>query len=114
MRKLSHFSVAATGRGAGRIFLSMACILTLLIGGVAGVRADSAQYYYDPAGRLTATVDPVNGSAQYNYDAVGNILSVVRKPITDVMMAQLSPSRGPAGTMVTISGTASVRPRTLL
>jgi YD repeat-containing protein len=92
----------------------MACILTLLIGSVAGVRADSAQYYYDPAGRLTAMVDPVNGSAQYNYDAVGNILSVVRKPITDVMVAQLSPSRGPAGTVVTISGTASVRPRTLL
>jgi YD repeat-containing protein len=83
----------------------MACILTLLIGSAAGVRADSAQYYYDPAGRLTAMVDPVNGSAQYNYDAVGNILSVVRRPITDLMVAQLSPSRGLAGTVVTISGT---------
>jgi YD repeat-containing protein len=105
VRKLSHFSVPATDHGAGRIVLAMACILTLLIGGVASVRADSAQYYYDPAGRLTTMVDPVNGSAQYNYDAVGNILSVLRRPITDLMVAQLSPSRGAAGTVVTIYGT---------
>jgi YD repeat-containing protein len=105
VRKLSHFSVPATGLGAGRIVLAMACILTLLIGGVASVRADSAQYYYDPAGRLTTMVDPVNGSAQYNYDAVGNILSVVRRPITDLFVAQVSPSRGRAGDVVTISGT---------
>src|SRR5262249_39584868 len=53
----------------------------------------------------TAMVDPVNGSAQYTYDAVGNILSVVRRPITDLMVAQISPSRGGAGTVVTVYGT---------
>ncbi|MDH2352294.1 IPT/TIG domain-containing protein [Bradyrhizobium sp. SSUT112] len=73
--------------------------------GCAAGRADSAQYYYDPAGRLTVVVDPANGSAQYNYDAVGNILSVVRKPITDLVVAQASPSRGRAGDVVTIFGT---------
>src|ERR1051326_8579171 len=67
--------------------------------------AHTAQYFYDPAGRLIAVVDPVNGSAQYNYDAVGNILSVVRKSITDIMVAQASPSGGPAGTVVTVYGT---------
>lgn len=73
--------------------------------GCAAGRADNAQYYYDPAGRLTVVVDPTNGSAQYNYDAVGNILSVVRKPITDLVVAQASPSRGRAGDVVTIFGT---------
>src|SRR5262249_43455751 len=68
-------------------------------------RADDAQYFYDPAGRLTAMVDPVNGSAQYTYDAVGNILSVVRRSINDILVAQVSPSRAVAGTVVTIYGT---------
>ncbi|WP_082078586.1 IPT/TIG domain-containing protein [Bradyrhizobium sp. LTSP849] len=79
--------------------------VAIWFGGCAAVRADSAQYYYDPAGRLTVVVDPANGSAQYNYDAVGNILSVVRKPITDLVVAQASPSRGRAGDVVTIFGT---------
>ena len=68
-------------------------------------RADSAQYFYDPAGRLTGMVDPTNGSATYAYDAVGNILSVVRKPISNIMVAEVSPSRGAAGGRVTIAGT---------
>jgi uncharacterized protein (TIGR03437 family) len=40
-----------------------------------------------------------------SYDAVGNILSVVRKPITDVVVAQVTPGRGRAGDVVTIFGT---------
>lgn len=84
------------------VFVSAAAIW---FAGCAAGRADSAQYYYDPAGRLTVVVDPTNGSAQYNYDAVGNILSVVRKPITDLVVAQASPSRGRAGDIVTIFGT---------
>ncbi|MCK1545722.1 IPT/TIG domain-containing protein [Bradyrhizobium sp. 179] len=79
--------------------------LAIWLGSCAAVWADSAQYYYDPAGRLTVVVDPTNGSAQYNYDAVGNILSVVRRPITDLVVAQASPSRGRAGDVVTIFGT---------
>ncbi|MGY3149341.1 hypothetical protein ACVWYQ_006340 [Bradyrhizobium sp. USDA 3397] len=79
--------------------------LTIWFASFAAGRADSAQYYYDPAGRLTVMVDPTNGSAQYNYDAVGNILSVVRRPISDLVVAQASPSRGRAGEMITIYGT---------
>lgn len=78
--------------------------LAIWFAGCAAGRADSAQYYYDPAGRLIVVVDPTNGSAQYNYDAVGNILSVVRRPISDLVVAQASPSRGRAGDMITIYG----------
>lgn len=88
---------------AGCFVLAVAVLI--LIAENVPCRADSVQYFYDPAGRLTTVVDPVNGSAQYNYDAVGNILSVVRRPITDTVVAQLSPSSGPTGTVVTISGT---------
>src|SRR6266849_2327070 len=102
-----------TSRGAASVpwtvlragcFVLASAVLILIAANVP-CRADSAQYFYDPAGRLTTVVDPVNGSAQYNYDAVGNILSVVRRPITDAVVAQLSPSSGPVGTVVTISGT---------
>lgn len=79
--------------------------IVMFFGACCPGRADNAQYFYDPAGRLTGVVDPANGSAQYNYDAVGNILSVVRRPITDLFVAQVSPSRGHPGDVVTISGT---------
>jgi YD repeat-containing protein len=95
----------APRRGAGRLVACVTVFLALLLIGIGKAAADSAQYFYDPAGRLIAVVDPVNGSAQYNYDAVGNILSVVRKSITDIMVAQTSPSGGPAGTVVTVYGT---------
>jgi YD repeat-containing protein len=85
--------------------LAVASAVLMLIAASLPGKADSVQYFYDPAGRLTTVVDPVNGSAQYNYDAVGNILSVVRKPITDVVVAQVSPGRGRSGDVVTIFGT---------
>jgi YD repeat-containing protein len=93
-----------TGRGGTWFGLVIACLFALL-GEIMPARADSAQYYYDPAGRLTTMVDPVNGSARYIYDASGNVLSIVRRPITAILVAQLSPSSGVAGTTVTISGT---------
>ncbi len=68
------------------------------------VSADSVQYFYDPAGRLSVTIDPVNGSALYSYDPVGNIVSVVRRPITAIMVAQPSLVSGSVGTVVSISG----------
>src|SRR5215470_12606623 len=78
----------APRHGASRLVAFVAAFSVLLLIGTGKVAADSAQYFYDPAGRLIAVVDPVNGSAQYTYDAVGNIVSVVRKSITDIMVAQ--------------------------
>lgn len=67
-------------------------------------QAGSVQYFYDPSGRLNGMEDSVNGTALYNYDAVGNILSVSRQPITSLVVAQISPTRGGTGSLVTISG----------
>ena len=71
---------------------------------VTRAHADSATYYYDPAGRLTGVVDPVNGSAQYTYDANGNILSVTRIAVGALFVAEVSPSSGVIGATATING----------
>ena len=86
-----------------RLLPLIGLLLSALLGEAA--RADTAQYYYDPDGRLVGVVDPVNGSAQYTYDATGNILSVTTNPITALVVMQFSPAAGPAGTLVTIAGT---------
>lgn len=83
------------------------CVLTVVLGGIlvsAPARADM-QSFYDPAGRLTGVLDPANGSAQYNYDAAGNILSIVRQPLSALVVLQFSPATGGVGAAVTISGT---------
>ena len=64
--------------------LAVACAITAA---ACPALADGAQYFYDPAGRLTTVIDPVNGSAVYAYDQVGNILSVVQSS---------TPSSGPS------------------
>ncbi|KAF0190265.1 MAG: protein containing ipt/tig domains (cell surface receptor), partial [Gammaproteobacteria bacterium] len=104
---LDRFAVFLRKRGVAslRVMIVFAVLATLNLVVAGSSRADDAQYFYDPAGRLTGVVDPANGSAQYNYDAVGNILSVVRRSVTDLFVAQVSPSRGHAGDVVTILGT---------
>jgi YD repeat-containing protein len=91
--------------GLPSVLVILALALTAQIVSSGFAQADNAQYFYDPAGRLTAVVDPINGSAQYNYDAVGNIVSVVRLAPTDLLVAQVSPSSGAPGSTVTIFGT---------
>jgi YD repeat-containing protein len=92
--------------GSGRFLLITLCLLASFIGSQRSLRADTAQYFYDPAGRLTGVIDPVNGSAQYNYDKSGNITSIVTNPISTLTVLQVSPRSGPVGTTVTVSGTA--------
>jgi YD repeat-containing protein len=70
------------------------------------VAADSAQYFYDPAGRLTGVLDPVNGSARYSYDKSGNISSIVRSSLATPTVLQASPGAAAIGGTVTIAGTA--------
>jgi YD repeat-containing protein len=67
--------------------------------------ADTAQYYYDPDGRLVGVVDSLNGSAQYSYDATGNILSVATSPATAVSVVGYNPPTAIAGAVITIGGT---------
>jgi YD repeat-containing protein len=62
-------------------------------------------YTYDDLGRLIGVVDAFGNGAAYSYDAVGNILSISRVIPGQLSIIGFSPSQGPIGTTVTISGT---------
>lgn len=64
----------------------------------------AVSYSYDELGRLVGVVAASGDAATYNYDAVGNILSIVRTPSTQPTVLSFSPTSGPVGTQVTISG----------
>ena len=51
----------------------MLCGLAPTLGG-----ADTAQYFYDPLGRLIGVVDGQGSIAAYQYDRVGNLLTISR------------------------------------
>jgi len=93
---------------AASLFLRALWILLILAAAAAPpiARADNAQYFYDPGGRLIGMIDPTNGSAKYSYDAAGNITSITRTASTTMGVVQFFPMTGPVGTSVTISGTA--------
>lgn len=74
-----------------------------------GLAADSASaitYTYDELGRLISVTDPNTDTAKYSYDAVGNILSISRQSSGSLAVNAISPSSGPTGTFVAITGTA--------
>jgi hypothetical protein len=75
----------------------------LLVPAAAGAEI---RYFYDELGRLRGVLDPsaTDGVAIYHYDAVGNILSIVRQPVTQVVIVEFMPKQGPVGTTVTIQG----------
>jgi YD repeat-containing protein len=60
-------------------------------------------FAYDEAGRLVGVTDAVGNTATYTYDAAGNVLSIGRGTSTVSILA-FSPSSGPVGTNVTITG----------
>jgi RHS repeat-associated protein len=107
--------VSAAGRlGHAIVSRLIAGLLVLLVAGAQGIgnaRTASASgppgvdYTYDENGRLLAATDPNGDTAVYHYDVVGNILSIGRHPSSDLSIVNFSPSRGTAGTAVTISGT---------
>ncbi len=83
----------------GLIFIS-AFGLAASVGAQSGV-----QYIYDELGRLAGLIDPSGNAAAYKYDAVGNLLSITRYSSTQVSIIQFTPTSGPVGKTVTISGT---------
>src|SRR5262245_5472022 len=62
-------------------------------------------YVYDELGRLVGVIDPAADAVTYTYDAVGNLLSIGRQSSARVSIIEFTPKTGPAGTVVTISGT---------
>lgn len=67
--------------------------------------AAALRFVYDEVGRLVAAVDLNGETARFDYDAVGNLIRIVRQPSSTLSVLALSPHTGPAGTIVTISGT---------
>ena len=63
-------------------------------------------YTYDARGRLVGVSDGLGNTATYQYDAVGNLLSIGRNSSSQTSILAFSPTSGPVGTTVTISGTA--------
>jgi YD repeat-containing protein len=61
---------------------------------------------YDELGRLTGVIDPASDAVTYAYDAVGNLLSISRRPSSQVSIIEFTPNSGPVGTTVTIFGTS--------
>jgi YD repeat-containing protein len=70
----------------------------------AGHAADIS-YVYDGLGRLLAVVDSSGDAVTYAYDSTGNLLSVSRYASSAMSIINVTPSQGPVGTAVTISGT---------
>jgi len=81
-------------------------LFSLFIVLTSAANAGTAQYFYDPGGRLTGMLDPTTGTAQYSYDQSGNITAIVRNPLSALTVLQVSPSAGAVGATVTIAGTA--------
>lgn len=81
------------------------CLVAALVP-PAEAQTSPISYIYDRLGRLVGVVDPAtNEIAIYRYDAVGNLLSIARQSAAIVSIVEFTPSRGTAGTSVTISGT---------
>src|SRR5262245_12257322 len=82
----------------------------VLLAGVVGVlstgrlHAQAIQYVYNDVGRLVKVIDQNSNVAEYLYDAVGNILEIRRSTLAGLAILSFTPSQGPVGTRVTISG----------
>jgi YD repeat-containing protein len=98
-------SVSLAGAGAqtrSGVAVSSATITTvnfaLVIGG-------TVTYTYDSLDRLATVTDGSGAAARYSYDAVGNVQSIARLTGGTVSVFGMTPSTGPVGTTVTITGT---------
>jgi YD repeat-containing protein len=89
---------AHRGRGA-LLSLVLALVATLWVG---RADAETANYYYDAAGRLTGVVDSATGTASYTLDAAGNVKSIVWH--STLFIGGFAPAQGAVGTSVTIGG----------
>ena len=72
---------------------------------VPAAHAADISYVYDSLGRLLAVVDSSGDTVTYAYDSTGNLLSISRYASSTLSIINVTPSQGPVGTAVTISGT---------
>lgn len=69
------------------------------------LEAVGVRYVYDAQGRLSAVINPSGEAAVYTYDTAGNIQSLTRRDASAASVLGFTPTRGAAGTAVTIYGT---------
>jgi YD repeat-containing protein len=87
----------------GGLFVFLALVS---LSGLAFAQTPTIRYSYDALGRLIGVLDESRGElAEYRYDAVGNLLQILRRGAGEVSILTFTPTRGPLGTTVTITGT---------
>lgn len=64
------------------------------------------RYVYDALSRLVAVIDVTGDTARYSYDAVGNVTAITTQSSSILSLIEFAPKSGPAGTSVTLRGTA--------
>src|SRR6266542_1816922 len=97
----------AQARGLIAFLAALCCVIATALALPANAQTAAVSYIYDRLGRLVAVVDPVtNEVAIYRYDGVGNLLSIARRSAAIVSIIDFTPSSGPTGSTITISGTA--------
>src|SRR6185436_11699904 len=94
-----HFRVVAeseagTSKGADKTFTTLA-----------SSPSDGFHFVHDVDGRLKAAINPEGETATYGWDAAGNLLSVSRKPSSELSIIQLNPGSGDVGETIEIEGT---------
>ena len=95
---------ARRGGALAQLVAALFFLLALVSGRPARAQSNFV-YVYDEVGRLVGVVNPTGNAAVYSYDAVGNLLSISQYPSSSVSIIYFTPSSGPTGTTVTISGT---------
>ncbi|MFO1320479.1 MAG: IPT/TIG domain-containing protein [Burkholderiales bacterium] len=83
---------------------TVAALCLLMVGATPGSQAQTIQYTYDAAGRLTGVTNTVGETAEYVYDAAGNIVQIRRTATNVPAVTGFTPASGPVGTAVTIVG----------
>jgi YD repeat-containing protein len=80
-------------------------IVTQLPGSLRSQTQDAGiVYFYDELGQLIAVMDGTGETATYTRDKRGNILSIARRNSSAPAILHVTPSRGPVGSLVTITG----------
>ncbi|WP_414450036.1 beta strand repeat-containing protein [Burkholderia sp. 22PA0099] len=79
--------------------------LALFAAGILPFPSQAAvQFAYDLSGRLIQATSSDGTAVQYQYDPAGNLLAVQPLSTGSISITSFSPSGGPTGTQVTISG----------
>jgi len=87
-----------------RVLRSKVIGVVALATGLLGIAHAGTQYLYDDLGRLILAVNSDGSAALYEHDPNGNLTAIHQWAGSAPIVAAFSPSSGPVGSQVTISG----------